>query len=232
MKLASVQFDSGLSPTIAIVNLATVDLGVDLSALIAAMQLGIDKHFAPAWGCSATLMRAQKPAAKAWNMLFLDDADAPGALAYHDLTKDGFPVLKVFVKTTLADKALVSVSASHELWEALVDPACQDWSQNLSTGELWAKETADAVEETDFAVNGIPLSNFVLPSFFESFHKAGSRKFDHLGLLKKPFSLLKGGYTITMAEGKVGQKFGSQAKQQRFAREDRRQHRSEYRRAA
>jgi hypothetical protein len=88
-------------------------------------------------------MRAQKPAAKAWNMIFLDDADAPGALAYHDLTKDGFPVLKVFVKTTLADNALVSVSASHELWEALVDPACQLWADG--PGREYAYETADAV---------------------------------------------------------------------------------------
>jgi hypothetical protein len=33
------------------------------------------------------------------------------------------PLSKVFVKTTLADGELVSVSASHELVEMLVDPA-------------------------------------------------------------------------------------------------------------
>ena len=40
----------------------------------------------------------------AWAMVFLDDADSPGALAYHDLTPDGLPESKVFVKTTLREQ--------------------------------------------------------------------------------------------------------------------------------
>jgi hypothetical protein len=139
MKLASVQFDSGISPKIAVVNQATVPLGVDLDALIAALNTYVQTYVSPVWGVSATLMRSNKVASKAWNMIFLDDADAPGALAYHDLTKDGFPVLKVFVKTTLADNALVSVSASHELVEALVDPACSGLVAESSDGGFMGK---------------------------------------------------------------------------------------------
>ena len=56
-------------------------------------------------------------------MVFLDDADQSGALAYHDLTPDGLPQAKVFVKTTLENKNLMRVSASHELVEMLADPA-------------------------------------------------------------------------------------------------------------
>jgi hypothetical protein len=56
-------------------------------------------------------------------MVFLDDADQPDALACHDLTPDGLPEAKVLVKTTLADHELVSVSASQELVEMLVDAA-------------------------------------------------------------------------------------------------------------
>ena len=56
----------------------------------------------------------------AWAVVFLDNADQPGALAYHDLTPSGFPLSKVFVKTTLDNNDLVSVSASHELVEMLV----------------------------------------------------------------------------------------------------------------
>jgi len=55
-------------------------------------------------------------------MVFLDNADQPGGAAYHDLTPDGMPLAKVFVKTTVGTR-LVSVSASHELVEMLVDPA-------------------------------------------------------------------------------------------------------------
>src|SRR5262249_31056630 len=58
-----------------------------------------------------------------WAVVFLDDADQPGALAYHDLTPEGLPLSKVFVRTTIQNGDLVSVSASHELVEMLVDPA-------------------------------------------------------------------------------------------------------------
>ena len=47
--------------------------------------------------------------------------------------------------------------------------------------------------------------------------------------LKAPYTMTKGGYMIVMKNGKVSQKFGSEAKKRRFAEEDRRGHRSEYR---
>jgi hypothetical protein len=116
-------FNQGGTPTIACFNNATTALGVDLDALIAAMQAYIDQYVFPVWGTSAKLIKTTDFQPGCWAMVFLDNADQPGALAYHDLTPDGLPEAKVFVETTLADKQLVSVSASHELVEMLVDPA-------------------------------------------------------------------------------------------------------------
>ena len=65
-------------------------------------------------GGATVLIRSDDFVPGAWAMVFLDDADQPGALAYHDLTPDGWPLSKVFVKTTLENNDLVSVSASHE----------------------------------------------------------------------------------------------------------------------
>ncbi len=87
------------------------------------MQAYVTDHVAPAWGTPAKLVKSKNYIKEAWAMIFLDDADEPGALAYHDLTPEGLPLSKVFVKTTLENKELVSVSASHELVEMLVDPA-------------------------------------------------------------------------------------------------------------
>jgi len=56
-------------------------------------------------------------------MAFLDSADVQNALGYHDLTPDGLPLSKVFVQTTVQAGQKVSVTASHELAEMLVDPA-------------------------------------------------------------------------------------------------------------
>ena len=44
-----------------------------------------------------------------WAIVFLDHADHAHSLAYHDLTPEGYPQSKVFVKTTLAHKQAVSV---------------------------------------------------------------------------------------------------------------------------
>lgn len=166
---------------------------------------------------------------KAWAMVLLDNADQPGALAYHDLTPDGFPLAKVFVRTTLENKELVSVSASHELVEMLVDPAINLMSTGPDASTMYAYESADAVEALSFNVNGIAMSDFVYPSFFEVFRKRGSTRFDHMNKVKKPFETLPGSYQIIFKDGEWSQIFGSPAKARRFAREDRRGHRSQAR---
>jgi hypothetical protein len=37
------------------------------------------------------------PAPDGWWLVFLDNSDQAGALAYHDLTNEGLPLSKVFV---------------------------------------------------------------------------------------------------------------------------------------
>jgi hypothetical protein len=222
-------FDQGQTPTIACFNQATTPLGVDFDKLIAAMQAYVDDYVAPVWGTPAKLVKSTDFVKGAWAVVFLDNADQPGALAYHDLTPDGFPLSKVFVKTTLDNNDLVSVSASHELVEMLVDPAINIMTTGPDAKLVYAYESADPVEALSFAVKGIAMSDFVYPSYFEVFRKAGSTRFDHLGKVKKPFQILSGGYQIIFKNGKWTQVAGSAAKKKSFAKEDRRGHRSKSR---
>jgi len=222
-------FNQGEVPTIACFNRAKTPLGVDLDALIAAMQVFVDHHVAPVWATPAKLVKSKGFLKGAWAMVFLDDADTAGALAYHDLTPDGLPESKVFVKTTLDNHDLVSVSASHELVEMLVDPAINLMTTGPDPKVIYAYESADPVEALSFPVNGIPMTDFVFPAYFEAFHKAGSAQFDQMKKVRKPFQILAGGYQIIFKNGKWSQVYGSAAKKKRFAREDRRGHRSEQR---
>ena len=224
-------FNQGLVPTIACFNKATVPLGVDLDKLIAAMQQYVDQYVAPVWGTPANLIKSTDFVKSAWAVVFLDNADAPGALAYHDLTPDGLPQAKVFVKTTLENNDLVSVSASHELVEMLVDPAINMMTTGPDPKLMYAYESADPVEQLTFPVSGIEMSDFVHPAYFETFRKPGSAQFDHLNQVTQPFQVLSGGYQIIFKNGKWSQVFGSAEKEQSFAREDRRGHRSEQRAA-
>ena len=222
-------FNQGLTPTIACFNQATTPLGVDYDALIGAMQTYVDNYIVPVWGTPAKLIRSTDFVKDSWAMIFLDDADQPGALAYHDLTPDGLPLAKVFVRTTLENHDLVSVSASHELVEMLVDPAINMMTTGPDPKTMYAYESADPVEALNFEVNGIRLSDFVYPAYFEQFRKAGSAQFDQMNQVQKTFQILPGGYQIIFKGGKWGQVFGSAAKKRSFAKEDRRGHRSETR---
>lgn len=221
-------FDRGQTPTIACFNKAKTALGVDFDRLLVVLQKFLDTIFVPVWGTPARLVKTTDFRKGAWALACLDDADVANALGYHDLTPDGLPFSKVFVRTTLQAKQKVSVTACHELAEMLVDPAinlCSTGPQN----RIYAYETADPVEEQEFVLDGISLSDFVYPSWFEDFHKPGSTQFDYLKKVRRPFQILAGGYMPVFVNGKWTQIFGSAAKRRRFAREDRRGHRSTYR---
>src|SRR2546430_4462322 len=100
-------FNQGEVPTIACFNKATIALEVDFDALIAAMQVYVNEYVVPIWATPANLVKTTGFKKGAWAIVFLDNADQPGALAYHDLTPDGLPQSKVFVKTTLDDNEFV-----------------------------------------------------------------------------------------------------------------------------
>jgi len=221
-------FDKGQVPNIAICNLATVPLGVDFGELTLALQSFVDTCVVPVWGTPCHLLPAKILIPNTWAIVFLDNADAASALGYHDLTPDGFPLSKVFVKTALQFNEKVSVTASHELVEMLVDPAINLCAQ-APNGIMYAYETADACEALSFPINGIPMSDFVYPSWFEGWRTTKSTQFDYLDKITTPFQLLSGGYANVFSRGKWRQIFGSQQKKLLFAKEDRRGHRSQYR---
>jgi hypothetical protein len=223
-------FNRGVIPTIACVNKSKIGLGVDFDKLILALQKFLDDCFVPVWGTPAKLVKARKPRPGCWTMIFLDNSDLPGARGYHDITWRGMPLAKVFVKPAIKSDAAVSVTACHELCEMLVDPMATLWCEG-PRGTLWAYEVCDAVEEETFDIAGIAMSDFVFPAYFNTFRlkKPRSAQYDYLNKVKRPFQLLKGGYSAIRHNRRTTAKFGSRSKARRFAEEDRRWHRSQFR---
>ena len=228
MKVTKKNLDTYLNihtPTIACVNHASDLSRADFDALVAALQVFVDDHVAPAWGTPANLVKKAEVPKGCWGLVFLNHRKHGLGLAYHDLTHDGYPQSKVFVQTVRADGKQVSVAASHELVEMLVDP-----SMNLEVmkpdGKLVHRyEAADPVQDLEFKIDGIAMTNFVYPAYFESFHKPGSVQFDHMKKLKKPFELHKHGYQSVRVNGKWIMRFGSLAQQKLFEKQDRRNRR-------
>lgn len=221
-------FDRGQMPVISLVNVAKTPLGLDFAKLAAALQTYVSSHFAPVWGlpCKVQVATGHTIPSGTWALLFSDDADQAGILGYHDLTPDGLPISHVFVKTSVAAGESISVTASHELAEMLLNPACNRWVQD-HRGIFWAMEASDQVEDSHFVVDGFDMSNFLYPAAWEPFRKPGSTKFDHLGITTRPFQIARNGYAILARGGREQQVFGSTEKETAFAQEDRRMHRGE-----
>src|SRR5256886_16226177 len=162
-RVIAAAFDRGQVPTIACFNKATTALGVDFARLVAALQKFVDQYFVPVWGTPARLLKTTGFRKGAWALAFLDRADVANALGYHDLTPDGLPRSKVFVKSTINVGQKASVTACHELAEMLLDPAI-----NLAAAgpgnAFYAYETADAVEEVEVTIHGVAMSDFWYPA--------------------------------------------------------------------
>lgn len=130
-----------------------------------------------------------------WQLVFLDNSDQAGALAYHDLTNSGLPLSKVFVETIVRAGDPLSLAASHELCEMAVDPWLANAFQDPQ-GRFWAAEVCDPVEDKQFAymLDGMPVSDFITPDWFVSGVNWGGKSFDFKGHVTKPLQVLAGGY--------------------------------------
>jgi hypothetical protein len=165
--------------------------------MLPAFEQQWNKDLASVWGVDQSAFtfvpKGHAPPAGSWWLVFLDDSDQAGALAYHDLTNEGLPLSKVFVKTILADKASVSVGATHELCEMAVDPWLNSAYQDPH-GLFWAGEVCDPVEDPHYAyaIEGVQVSDFVTPNWFA--HKFAKGPIDFKGHANAPFEVLSGGY--------------------------------------
>ncbi|HYM75297.1 MAG TPA: hypothetical protein VE377_04895 [Candidatus Dormibacteraeota bacterium] len=187
---------------ISVINESTVLSDADVTPVVVALQHQVTNDFRPLWGADAELkMIAQgtQPPNGTWWLVILDDSDQAGALGYHDLTPEGLPIGKVFAASDLKAGTSWTVTASHELLEMLADPNINltVFVQNADTaGTLFAYEVCDACEDDSlgYTINNILVSDFVYPSWFESFRTQGSTQFDRMNRIQNPLELLPGGY--------------------------------------
>lgn len=183
---------------IAIINESTVYTDSETRALTTALVVQANQHFAPAYGLGLVdiqiVPKGGPVPAGAWVLGLFDDADMAGALGYHDITAAGLPLGKVFIKTARQYGDSPEVTASHELLEMLGDP---DINLTVQAGSIFiAYEVGDPVEADKFGykIGDILVSDFVLPSYFETFRKDRSAQFDYCNHVTRPFQILDGGY--------------------------------------
>jgi hypothetical protein len=209
-----------LSYRVSVINASTELKDEEVRKVVAALQDQVHMDLAPIWAVDAKVTfvpKSKQPDPKSWWLLILDDSDQVGTLGYHDVTPEGLPLGKVFARTLKAADASWSLTASHELLAMLVDPRI-----NLTVfvqpstdpeGTVWAYEitTPCGGDENGYKKNDVLVSDFVTPAWFESWRKPSESRFDFLGKINKPFTLLPGGHAAVF-QVKSGsgwtQKFG------------------------
>ncbi|MCA1815226.1 MAG: hypothetical protein LC746_02240 [Acidobacteria bacterium] len=199
-------------PTVVIENRARKLVTDDeVFRAIPALQWQVTRDFEPVWGVGAQLVfksGGSRVPKDAYRIRIKDHAtkEDEGYLGYH-IQRNGYPVAMIFADEDLKDDKTISVTLSHEILEMLVDPLLNLYAYRPGKGRDrrergYFYEVCDAVQCQHYRINGVSVCDFVYPEWFEFAWPRGSRRFDHLGLLREPFELLKGCYADIYEKGR------------------------------
>lgn len=206
---------------IAIVNQSKLVSNADAATMTAAVAKQIRYDAAPIWDRAAAAVifytDAGNVPANAHGIAIVDTIknQPAGVLGFHTEDQGGKlwgvvaakPPLDAGGHVLTGDWSVASV-LSHEVLEMYVDPNCNLWA-NDNKGKTYSFEVCDPVEAPTYEVDGVSVSNFVTPAWFDPL-AAKTAQYDKLGHLHTPFSILKGGYVVYASAGREHQKFGDQ----------------------
>lgn len=183
------------------VHVALVDISgtiepADLAEVAGALNEQVQSDIAPAWQVAATVGTYPEAPQGTWRIELREKIDAKNAGGFHS-DKFGQPFAQV-----LLGAGSWTVTASHELVEMLVDPfgsrlhgaaALSGWAGG-SARVRYLMEPADPCERVEYEVGGVPMSDFVLPSFYRSSPRGSLAAYSHTGAITEPLQILDGGY--------------------------------------
>lgn len=144
------------------------------------------------------------------------DPDDEGVLGYHVI--DGVPRTEVFTRDTNGQRFHEYFSVmSHEILEMIADPGANLYADGYIDGNprrpaLISYEVCDPVQDRLYAINGVHVSDFVTPEWFEYERAPGSVPFSYLGSVDRPFAMTRGGYVDALRDGAAQTFWGGSAK--------------------
>jgi hypothetical protein len=169
-----------------------------LAEVAGALNEQVQADVAPVWRVAASVGAYPQAPAGTWRVEIKDATGNEEAAGYH-AGEHGQPYAIVGY-----EEGNWTVTASHELIEMLVDPfgnrlhgaaAYPDWP-GTSARVRYLMEPGDPCEGDNFSyqVGGVPLSDFVLPSFYRTPAGDTTGKYSHTGAVSRPLEILEGGY--------------------------------------
>lgn len=199
---------------ISVVNRSKSLLDVEILTAIRAINRQIAEDFEPYWSLPAKLRlegavgeqldKMKLPEMRGDAILYLSDmADVADALGYHEANFRGIPYGFVFTELCRQLKENWTVTLSHEALELIGDAQGNLLVQgphptNPGKEVFHWFEMCDAVQSQTYHIDGVEVSNFVLPLYFTAEEQEGGRN-DFLGKLiggkgLRSFGVSPGGY--------------------------------------
>jgi hypothetical protein len=181
---------------LALVSTSKKISAADLSLTAAALQKQATRDLGPIWGIRATVdafPNLRSVPVGYWPIIVMDNIHSADAAGYH-ADNHHQPFSRV-----LADESW-QLTCSHEMCEMLVDPFGNRMVTSNSIGKdkgrvQYLVEVCDPCEGAQFAysVNGILMSDFYTPHFFDPIVNSAVR-YSYTGGLKHPLEVAKDGY--------------------------------------
>jgi hypothetical protein len=181
---------------------------------IRAVNRQIAEDFNPNWSMGAELRLEgaigkdpdddKLPELRGEAIIYLwNEVDVEDALGYHEASAAGIPFGFVFTELVKQLKEPWTVTFSHEALELIGDPEANllvagPHPEHPTQEVFHWYEMCDAVQDETYKIDGVAVSNFVLPLYFTQFAEVGGRN-DFLGRLTKgkalqSFGINPGGY--------------------------------------
>lgn len=187
----------------------------DARAMVKAIDTQVRRDFTKPHGLINRRVRYTTPdklTATDWVITLVDDA-GQDALGWH--TEDTGDIVYGVVGVNpvldhdgrvLEGPLSVASVLSHEVLELLLNPSISLWA-DTGAGYLVAREAADAVQSDWYEIDGVSVSNFLLPDWFSPAVSPDDR-YDHMGLCRAPFEVRPGGYTLKCQGGRITEVYG------------------------
>jgi len=198
-------------PTVAIVNHSDNVTQARLRLAVKALQKQVDQHFFPVWGWRAKLsIRSKVPRGLMSVVLRNRNRSGDGDEGYH-LDQTGIPSATVYTHGFGGKDQEVFATLSHEVLEMIADPGVNLYASTYGTfrgrrhSAFVGVEVCDAVQFCYYEIDGIQVSDFVVPEWFETDRAPGSMKFSFRGNVDGPLKLAKDGYMDVVIRGRLSQ---------------------------
>ncbi|CAG4923301.1 alkaline phosphatase family protein [Paraburkholderia gardini] len=194
---------------ISVVNRTSSIAEREMHRVVRAINRQIAEDFEPYWAFGGRL-RVEGPTGAAADLqqlnelrgdailYVLDSAGSNDALGYHDRNLSGIPYGFVFLDLCKSLGDDWSTTLSHEALELVGDPQCNllvlgPHPEVPDRTVYHFFEMCDAVQSQCYEIDGVSVSNFVLPHYFTAGEQAGARN-DFCGTGLASFGVNPGGY--------------------------------------